>query len=214
MRQKKPVWAKTLVHWDIKKAIWWHWFLGLTLRQTTQIFKSSDKEYLDAPVTVDTVRKVRQELLDIPVELLDELVEEVPELETFIREKRPDYLEERPGRLLRRSPHTVELSTTALVIAKNFEKIALEPALSSDIPDCLGNVMFTNMAFTGSLNLEIIDEEKAADLFTHLKQEFSELKDIESWKLLKISKITSTLANRLELKAHQGKFKGRCPHCP
>ena len=110
--------------------------------------------------------------------------------------------------------HDKELASTALAIAKDFEKIIPEPALSSEVPDCLGSTMFTDMAFTGLLNLEIIDEEKAADLFAHLKQEFSELKDIDSWKLLKISKITSTLAHRLELKAHQGKFKGRCPHCP
>jgi len=110
--------------------------------------------------------------------------------------------------------HDQELASTALAIAKDFEKIAQEPVLSSEVPDCLGSILFTDMAYTGLFNLEIIDEEKAADLLSHLKEEFGELKDIDSWKLLKISNITPSLVHRLEIKAHEGKFKGRCPHCP
>ena len=214
MRQKKPSWAKTLVPIEIKNVIWRYWFLGLTLSQTAEIFKASDTEYPDAPVSVDTIRKVREELPEAPAELLDMFLEESPELESFIKEKCPKYLQARPGRLIPRSPHSVELSTTALAIAKNLGIIIREPALSSEVPDCLGSIMFIDMAFTGLLNLEIIDEEKAADLFYHLKEEFLELKDIEGWKYLKVNEITPNLVNRLELKAHEGKFIGRCPHCP
>lgn len=110
--------------------------------------------------------------------------------------------------------HDKELASTALDIAKDFEKIIQEPAFSSEISDCLGDAMFENMAGTELAHLEIIDRAKATDLFAHLKEEFPELKDIEGWKDLKVNTVTTSFVNRLELKAHEGKFKGKCDHCP
>jgi len=117
-------------------------------------------------------------------------------------------------KIRREHDHYNELAKTTMAIAKNFEKVIQEPAFSSEIPDCLGSAMFKNMAGTELAHLEIVDEVKAADLFAHLKEEFSELEDIDSWQYLQISKITSSFVYRLELKANEGRFKGRCPHCP
>ena len=74
--------------------------------------------------------------------------------------------------------------------------------------------MFEQNAATILAGLDVIDKEKAKDLLNHLREEFIELQNIRDWGKLQDDTITTSFINRLELKAHEGKFKGRCLHCP
>lgn len=65
-----------------------------------------------------------------------------------------------------------------------------------------------------NVNLMFAVIDSSVDLLHHLKEEFAGLEAIKDWGELKDQQITSALINRLELKAHEGNFKGRCPHCP
>ena len=218
----KPSWALTLVDWEIKKVIWRYWFLGFTLHRTKEIFKDKNSPYPEyAPVSVDTVKKVRQELSRMPVELLDKLIAEEPELEPFVTEKRPDYLEERPSRYLPPSPHTIELSSTAMSIAKNLDNYRKESSACIGSPHCVGVWVYgEDCVGSDYTTLDRIDREKAADLLSHIRDEFPELQGLtkkeepKEWKDIYDDDVTADFVNRLELKAHEGKFKGRCPHCP
>lgn len=214
MKLKKPRWVKTTVPWETKKVIWQRWALGNTERHTVRFFELNLDKYPYAPLHVDTVRKVQEELLELPIECLDKLVEELPELESFIKEKRPDYLLERPGKFIPPSPHSIELATTALAIATDLEKYRKEKAACIGSPHCLGDAMFEQNAVTILAGLDKIDRAKATDLLFHIKDEFVELEGVNGWGKLQDDTITTSFINRLELKAHEGKFKGRCSHCP
>ena len=214
MRQPKPSWKKTNTPWEIEKVIWLRWALADTEIQTTYYLDGHRDEYPNAPGHRDTISKVRDELLAMPVELLDRLAEEMPELEPLIIKNRPDYLQKRPGKYTPPSPHTIELSATALAIAKNLEKYRQEKAACIGSPHCLGDALCEQNTTAILANLDHIEREKATDLFSHLKDDFTELKGLTDWEELEDDLITTSFINRLELKAHEGKFKGRCPHCP
>lgn len=90
-KQEKPDWALTKVGWEIRKVIWLHWAMGETLTQTAKYLQLHADEFPNCQYHIDTIRKVRKELLSMPVELLGKLVKEVPELKSFVEEKRIDY---------------------------------------------------------------------------------------------------------------------------
>ena len=79
---------------------------------------------------------------------------------------------------------------------------------------CGGDTIYGLSALAVLAGLDEIDKGKAIDLLKHLKEEFAELEAINDWGKLKDQQITPTRINRLELKAYERKFKGRCPHCP
>ena len=214
MRQPKPGWKKTNTPWEIEKVIWLRWALGDTKKETVHYLDGHRDEYPNAPVHRDTIKTVRGEFLALPSELLDKLISDLPEIEHFVKEKRPDYLQKRPGKYTPPSPHTIELSATALAIAKNLEKYRQEKAACIGSPHCLGDALYEQNATAILANLDHIEREKATDLFSHLKDDSTELKGLTDWEELKDDLITTSFINRLELKAHEGKFKGRCPHCP
>ena len=155
---------------------------------------------------------MREELLELPVEQLDKLARELPEIEPFIKEKRPDYMLERSGKFIPQSPHSMELSTTAIAIEKNLEKYRKSAAYIGS-PHCIGDALYEQNAVANLAGLDEIDREKATDLLFHLKEEFAELKDINDWGELEDDKIAGELIAKLALKANRGSFTGRCPHC-
>ncbi len=213
MKKEKPSWAKTRVPWEIKKVIWRCWASGETKRDTVKVFEAAVEKYPGAPYHVDTIQKVRDELLALPIEWLDKLIFESPELEDFIKEIRPDYLRERTEKFIPQSPHSIELADTAILVAKDLDRYRKEPSCLGS-PHTIRNAMFETSAVTELAHLDLIDKEKATDLLCHLKAEFPELWDLNDWCNLEDDLITASFVNRLELKAHEGKFRGRCPHCP
>ncbi len=87
MRQGKLSWPKTRVPWEIKVVVWRRWALGDTKAQTVAFFELNIEEYPKAPLHVDTIRKVRDELTVLPIELLDKLLRDMPELGSLIKQQ-------------------------------------------------------------------------------------------------------------------------------
>jgi hypothetical protein len=118
-------------------------------------------------------------------------------------------------KIRRENNHYKSLSETALALAKNFEKYRNEPVTFLGPGHCVGDTIYgESEVFRTLAGLEKIDRGKALDLLQHLREEFAELENIKDWCELEDQQITPALINHLELKAHERKFKGRCPHCP
>jgi hypothetical protein len=111
--------------------------------------------------------------------------------------------------------HYKSLSETALALAKNFEKYRSNPVTFLGSGHYVGDTIYgESEVFRTLAGLDEIDRGKALDLLHHLREEFAELENINDWGELEDLQITPAFINRLELKAHEQKFKGRCPHCP
>lgn len=92
IRQGKPDWALTNVGWEVRKIVWLLWAMGETLPQTAMFLKLNKDDFPDdRQYHVDTLRRVRKELVAVPVEILDRLVEEVPGVRSFLINQRVDY---------------------------------------------------------------------------------------------------------------------------
>lgn len=118
-------------------------------------------------------------------------------------------------KIRRENNHYKCLSEVALALAKNFERYCNEPATFLGSDHCVGDTIYgESPAFRTLAGLDEIDRGKAIDLLNHLKEEFAELEAIKDWGELEDQQITPAFINRLELKAYERNFKGRCPHCP
>ena len=90
MAKRKPRWQKTNVSWEIRRIIWQRWAQGDTVPQTVNFFELHQGEYRNVPFDRGTIKKVKDELLDIPAELASKLINELPEVKSFLLEQRPD----------------------------------------------------------------------------------------------------------------------------
>ena len=90
MTTKRPDWVKTNVPWEIKKEIWACWALGDTVEKTVISFQLNDKAKGKYDIHRDTISKVRQELLELPIVLLTKLIREKPETKYLIDQERPE----------------------------------------------------------------------------------------------------------------------------
>lgn len=118
-------------------------------------------------------------------------------------------------KIRRENNHYKSLSETALALAKNFERYRSEPATFLGPGHRVGDTIYGESEVYRTLaSLDEIDRGKALDLLQHLRKEFGELENIKDWGELEDQQITPAFINRLELKAHEQKFKGICPHCP
>jgi hypothetical protein len=117
--------------------------------------------------------------------------------------------------IMHENNHYKALSETALALAKNFEKYRSKPVTFWGPGHCVGDTIYGESEVSRTLaGLDEIDRGKALDLLQHLRGEFAELENIKDWGELEDRQITPALINRLVLKAHERKFKGRCPRCP
>lgn len=124
-------------------------------------------------------------------------------------------------KLERKDRHFKDLAETMIAIAKNLEKYRKVDAAHIGSPNTVGPAVYGEDCVASTLvDLDKVDREKATDLLFHVKATFTELQGLnrqnkqKDWCNLEDDLITASFVNRLELKAHEGKFKGRCPHCP
>ncbi|HUU63667.1 MAG TPA: hypothetical protein VMX96_07110 [Dehalococcoidia bacterium] len=85
MTKKGPDWAKTNESWETRKEIWAHWAYGDNVSKTVIALELEGRV-----IHRDTIRAVRDELLELPVELLVKLVSELPEVQSLVEKERPD----------------------------------------------------------------------------------------------------------------------------
>lgn len=88
--QRKPSWTKTNVPWDIKKVVWQLWAKGDTIQATQRFFELNQGEYVNTPLDSKTIKKVREELGNLPDELAKILIKESPEVSSLFERKKPD----------------------------------------------------------------------------------------------------------------------------
>lgn len=88
-----------------------------------------------------TISRVREELTKLPVNRIIQLLSELPEIKDFVIELRPDYAEQELSEEEQRAQYSSELTTTALVIASNLEKIRNAP--SQVLGDPFGHTIYT-----------------------------------------------------------------------
>ena len=85
--RRKPAWALTNVSWETRKVIWLRWAKGDTIQATQRFLELNQGEYADAPIDPKTIKKVREELDNLPDELAKTLIKELPEIKVFIEQK-------------------------------------------------------------------------------------------------------------------------------
>ena len=112
------------------------------------------------------------------------------------------------------SPYSKELTTAALIIASNLEKIRNTP--SDSLGDPFGHTVYTVgekvyggwWVYEDRAKLGDVDMKAAAELLKCLKddEDFPELAGIGDWSELKEAQITEDLIQRLNARAHRGNF--------
>ena len=124
-------------------------------------------------------------------------------------------------KLERKDRHFEDLTETMLLIAKNLEKYRKVDAARIGSPNTVGPAVFGEDCVASTLvDLDKVDREKATDLLFHVKATIPELQGNnrkripKDWCDIEDDAITASFIVRLEKMAHEGKFKGRCPHCP
>lgn len=210
MKRSKPSWFITNVPWETKKLIWKLWESGATISDTLMYLERNPQEH---PVySRHTISKVRKELRKLPVSKIVQLLSELPEIKDFVMELRPDYVEEELQEKKQLAQDYKELTTTALIIASNLEKIRNAP--SASLGDPSGHTVYTVggkvyggwWVYEDRGKLGDVDKNAAAKLLECLKDEeaFPELADIGDWSELKEAQITEDLIQRLISRAHRG----------
>ncbi len=212
MKQRKPSWLLTNVPWETKKSIWKLWESGTTISDTLAYLEMNPQGH---PVySRHTISRVREELTKLPVSRIIQLLYELPEIKDFVKELRPDYIEQELHEEEQRAQHSSELTTTALIIASNLEKIRNAPPES--LGDPFGHTIYKVeekvyggwWVYEDRARLGNVDRTVAAELLKRLKEEgeFPELAEIEDWAELKDDQITEDFIQRLISRAHRGKF--------
>jgi hypothetical protein len=86
-------WATTNVPWDVKKIIWQSWAKGETIEHTLLSLQlhHGEMEYAGAPFDKKTVRKVRDELRNLPYDMADTAVKESPGLRSLMERQNPNF---------------------------------------------------------------------------------------------------------------------------
>ncbi len=192
--------------WETKKLIWKLWESGATISNTLTHFEENPQEH---PVySRQTIAKVRDELTKLPVNKLDQLLSELPEIKDFIKELRPDYAKAKAEGSEQQSQRSRELSTTALILASNLEKIRNEPAafLGTEMDRVEEGVYGGRWIGEDRAKLGDVNRNAAAELLKRLKEEeeFPELADLDDWKDLNDTKVTENFIQRLIIRAHKG----------
>jgi hypothetical protein len=90
MTNKKPQWTQTDVPWEIKKVIWLRWSLGDNVSAILRFLDLHRDKYSEAPQSRDTITRVKNELMKLPLGQILILIKEMPEIASFVQEKRPD----------------------------------------------------------------------------------------------------------------------------
>jgi len=124
-------------------------------------------------------------------------------------------------KLERKDRHFEDLAETMLLIARNLEKYRKVDAACIGSPNTVGPAVFGEDCVASTLvDLDKVDREKAGDLLSHVKIDLPELQGLnmqdkpKDWCDIEDDAITASFVIRLERIAREGKFKGRCPHCP
>ncbi len=212
MKRQKPSWLLTNVPWETKKTIWKLWESGVTISGTLAYLEENPQEH---PVySRHTIGRVREELMKLPVSKFIQLLSELPGIEAFVKELRPDYIKQELHEEEQRAQYSSELTTTALIIASNLEKIRNAPPAS--LGDPFGHTIYKveekvyggwwvneDRARLGNVNRKV-----AAALLKRLKEEgeFPELAEIEDWEELREIVVTEDFIQKLISRAHRGNF--------
>lgn len=208
MRQVKPSWAKTNVSWEIKEVIWQRWSLGDTEIETIHYLDRHRAEYPNAPGHRDTISKVRDELLELPVDLQQQVMNEVPEIRHLIEEKRPDYAEQEVVKSKRRPQRgpLIDLRVTALGLKNNLRRCRDDPIIYKSPGDKIGSIVYgaepiLGTTFLGQVELIALaklSQSRAKNVLDQLKERCPALVNITDWADLTHEQITEDLLLELE----------------
>jgi hypothetical protein len=166
--------------------------------------------YEDIP-DVRTIKRI----IDRDINLLSPDVV-IAKLPPHVWRLRDDYeaIKSLADKTTQESPYSRELTTAALIIASNLEKIRNAP--SNSLGDPFGHTVYTVgekvyggwWVYGDRGKLGDVDKNVAAELLKCLKDEegFPELADIGDWSELEEVQITEDLIQRLNARAHRGNF--------
>ncbi len=210
MKQAKPSWKKTNVPWEIKKVIWQRWALGDTEKETVQYFDCHRDEYQNAPGHRDTISKVRDELLELPIDLLEQVMNEVPETRQLVEEKRADYAEQEAVKSKQRPQRKplIDLRVTALGLESNLRRCRDDPIIRKSPTDKIGSIVYGAEPILGTswlgqaeiIALAKVNQSIANNVLDQLRKRYPELAGITDWADLTYEQITEDLL--LELKGY------------
>ena len=208
MRQPKPGWKKTNVSWEIRKVIWQRWALGDTEIETVHYFDRHRDEYPNAPGHRDTISKVRDELLELPIDLLEQAMNEVPEIRRLMEEKRPDYVEQAAVESKRRPQREplIDLRVTALGLKNNLRRCRDDPIIYRSPGDKIGSIVYGAEPILGTtffgqaklIALAKLSQSRAKNVLDQLKERCPALVNITDWADLTYEQITEDLLVELE----------------
>ena len=97
MPRRKANWVKTNVPWNIKTRIWQSCAKGDTITEIQHFFELHQGEYKGAPLDKKTIKKVIEELDNLPKEKRSEEYSKLVDLYTeYLSKKMPDNMKDLP----------------------------------------------------------------------------------------------------------------------
>ncbi|MGB6872721.1 MAG: hypothetical protein WBE46_01025 [Dehalococcoidia bacterium] len=85
LTQQTTRWRKSRVPWDTKKVIWQRYARGESLENIRIYLELHQDELRGVPFDRATIKKVIDELREMPNELKDKLISELPEIKSVVR---------------------------------------------------------------------------------------------------------------------------------
>ncbi|MFC2122621.1 hypothetical protein ACFLRP_02930, partial [Bacteroidota bacterium] len=163
----------------------------------------------------DTFKELQKELIEMPLEEVNTLPDYLKSWildarEALDKDKLPDTKISRLATI--KTKDAIEHIGNLVQVAKRLESNLLPYSLY-DWDITLLDAVVENEEGDSDIVQQLHQDYMTKCLFYHMKEELSQLGDIDSWEEIKIKDITYTLLGRLSMRAKHKNFLGKCEVC-